>query len=147
MCVQVDIVTARTLAHLARVCSLRGKKDVAVQMYQRILRIHEALPAPLNGDHAVALSELAVIREQNGFQGDADILRRKADGIMNELGARVKASAEIDSDDTESSDEDDEDGTTTESSEDDDQRESSSSDGPAGDNSARPDEKAGEETV
>ncbi|CAM9152885.1 unnamed protein product, partial [Pylaiella littoralis] len=56
---EVDIVTARTLAHLARVCSLRGKKDVAAQMYERILRIQEALPAPVNCDHAAALSELA----------------------------------------------------------------------------------------
>ncbi|CAM9166571.1 unnamed protein product, partial [Ectocarpus sp. 12 AP-2014] len=45
---ETDIVTARTLAHLARVCRLRGKVDVAIQMYERILRIHEALPEPLN---------------------------------------------------------------------------------------------------
>lgn len=139
---QVDIVTARTLAHLARVCSLRGKNGVAVQMYERILQIHEALPAPLNCDHAVALSELAVIREQGGSQGDADILRRKADGIMDELGARVKASSagEIEKDATESSDDEDDqdDSTTSESGEDGDQTDGNSSDKPE-DNSGRAD--------
>ncbi|CAM9338081.1 unnamed protein product, partial [Ectocarpus sp. 4 AP-2014] len=87
---QADIVTARTLAHLARVCRLQRKVDVAIQMYERILRIHEALPEPLNSDHAVALGELAALCEEGGSQGSADILRRRADVIMMELGARAQ---------------------------------------------------------
>ncbi len=121
---QTDIVTARTLAHLARVSSLRGKKDIACQMYERILRIHEALPEPLNCDHAIALSELAVIREENGYSG-ADVLRGRADGIMKELSSRKQAPTnkdETDSSENSSSNES--------SSEDGDQAESSSSDGP-----------------
>lgn len=140
-------MTARTLAHLARVCSLRGKKDVAAQMYERILRIQEALPAPVNCDHAAALSELAVIRALNGSQGDADILRRRADEIMDELGARVNASSDgTDDDATESSDEDDQDSTASESSEDEDPKESISSDG-EGNNSGRAGGRAIEDTV
>ena len=122
--VQTDIITARTLAHLARVSSLRGKKEYAIQMYERILRIHEALPVPLSYDHAIALSELAVFREESGSHEEADALRRRADGIVKDLSSRAQqASAKTGR--RESSDD-----TSNESSdEDDDETESSSSEG------------------
>ena len=93
---QNDIVTARTLAHLARVCATRGKVDVAVPMYRRIVCIHEALPQPSNSDHAVALCELATLLEESGSQEDAaGLLRRKADVIMGELSARMEAAEPV----------------------------------------------------
>ena len=104
---QTDIVTARTLAHLARVCASRGNVDMAVPVYRRIICIHEALPQPSNSDHAVALSELAVLLEENGSQEDTSILRSKADGIMAELGARMEAVA-VEKDSAGSVDDDDE---------------------------------------
>lgn len=95
-----DIVTARTLAHLARLCASRGKLDVAVPIYERIICIHEALPVPSNTDHALALMDLASLREggnadvRAGAADDADALRRKADEIMREVGARLQKEAE-----------------------------------------------------
>lgn len=113
--VQTDIVTARTLAHLARVCAARGKVDMAVPMYRRVVCIHEALPQPSNSDHAVALCELATLLKESGSQEDAaGLLRRKADGIMGELSARMEAaekdsagSIEDDDDEEEESNKDD----------------------------------------
>lgn len=90
MILQTDVVTARTLAHLARVCALRGKVDVAIPMYERIIRIHEALPAASNSDHAIALCELARLQEDSGSQEDAGVLHFKADEIMTELKARTQ---------------------------------------------------------
>lgn len=113
---QIDIVTARTLAHLARVSSLREKKDFAIQIYERILRIHQALPAPLSYDHAIALSELAAFREESGSQEEADILHRRADGIIDELSSRVNKNGERESSDDTSNESSDEDGDETESS-------------------------------
>lgn len=113
--VQTDIVTARTLAHLARVSSLRGKKEFAIQTYENILRIYEALPAPLSYDRAIALRELAVLRQENGSQEEAHSLRSRADGIIDELSSRAQqASAnnggrEASDDTSYDSDEDDED--------------------------------------
>lgn len=83
-----DIVTARTLAHLARLRASHGKSDEALPMYERIVRIHEGLPVPSNTDHAVALMELATLREE-GKSEDAEDLRRKADHILAELNARM----------------------------------------------------------
>lgn len=119
--VQVDNVTARTLAHLARVSSLRGKKDFALQLYERILRIHEALP--LSYDHAIALSELAVIRDESGSPEEAHKLRGRVDEMINELTSRAQqASAKNEG-------REDTDDTSDESSEDDDETQSSSSEG------------------
>lgn len=96
-----DIVTARTLAHLARVCTSRGKVDEAMSIYERILRIHEALPMPSNSDHAVTLLELAFLRENAGGEVEL-LLRSKADRIMAEVNASMQALGQG----TESSDED-----------------------------------------
>lgn len=121
--VQIDVVTARTLAHLARVSSLRGKKEFAIQMYEKILRIHEALPEPLSYDHAIALSELAEIREESGSHEEADTLRRRADEIVNELSYQVQqasatsAGRESSDDSSDESDDDDDDATESSSSE------------------------------
>lgn len=88
-------------------------------MYRRIVCIHEALPQPSNSDHAVALCELASLLEESGCEEDAaGLLRRKADGIMGELSARMEAAEKdsarsIDDDDDEeeeSSEDDGEDG-------------------------------------
>lgn len=62
-------------------------------MYEKILRIHEALPVPVSYDHAIALSELAAIREESGSREEADILRQRADGIVNELRSRAQQSS------------------------------------------------------
>lgn len=83
---------ARTLAHLARVRASRGKSDIALSMYERILRIHEQLPVPLNSDHAIALRELAILREENDSQAAADTLRAKADQIMAALSTKTLTS-------------------------------------------------------
>ncbi|CAM9598459.1 unnamed protein product, partial [Laminaria digitata] len=111
-----------TLAHLARVVATRGKVDMAVPMYRRVICIHEALPQPSNSDHAVALCELATLLEESGGSQEdaAGLLRRKADGIMGELSARKEAVAvkkdsagsidDDDDDEEESSDEDCDDG-------------------------------------
>lgn len=77
-------------------------------MYERILRIHEALPAPSNCDHAVALRELAALRRESGSPAGSDTLCRKADEIMADLNARALAAAAVNSDDTESSEDDEE---------------------------------------
>lgn len=87
-----NVVTARTLAHLARVCASRGKKDIASSMYERILRIHEALPEPSNYDHAMVLLELAALRETSD---DANRLRRKAEEIMKEIGSRRRENPQM----------------------------------------------------
>lgn len=92
-----DIVTARTLAHLARLCVSGGKLDIAVPMYERIVRIHEALPELCNADHALALIDLANLRADGAAVGTGgagggdtvDTLRRKADEIMRDVGARM----------------------------------------------------------
>lgn len=86
-----DIVTARTVAHLARVCASRGKLDLAIPMYERILRIHEVLPVPSNSDHAMVLTELAGLRECSGSTQAAEDLRRRADVMVTEIGARLRA--------------------------------------------------------
>lgn len=89
-----NIITARTLAHLARVCASRDKVDVAVAMYERILRIHEALPVPSNSDHAMALLELATLKETfTDDDPDRLCLRVKADQIMEEIAARAQESS------------------------------------------------------
>ena len=80
-------------------------------MYRRVVCIHEALPQPSNSDHAVALCELATLLEESGSQEDATgLLRRKADGIMGELSARMEAAEKdsagsIDDDDDDSEEE------------------------------------------
>lgn len=131
-----DIVTARTLAHLARVCASRGKLDISVPMYERILRIHELLPAPSNSDHAMALMELAGLREDSGDAQAAEDLRRRADVMVAEMDARLRA-ADTDegargrSDEQESSEVSDEESSDEEES---DEKYSSGSDN-AGDNS------------
>lgn len=95
---------------------------MAVPMYRRIVCIHEALPQPSNSDHAVALCELAALLEESGSQEDAaGLLRRKADGIMGELSARIEA-AEKDS-------------ATSINHDDDEEEESSEDDGEDGDDS------------
>ena len=86
-----DIVTARTLAHLARVCASRDKVDLAVQMYERILRIHESLPMQSSSDHAIAMRDLAELRAMGGFYDAALDLRCRADGIMEDMRARLEA--------------------------------------------------------
>lgn len=107
-----DIVTARMLAHLARLCVSRGKLDVAVSIYERIIYIHEALPATSNTDHALALMDLASLREGcraagAGAPDNADTLRRKADKIVNEVGERLQKEAEKEQGGEESDDSED----------------------------------------
>lgn len=138
-----DIVTARTLSHLARVCSSLGKIDLAVPMYERILRIHEALPVPANSDHAVALLELAELREDGGRQQDVGILRRRADAIITQVGARMEdMAAEKESADTGSSSEDDESsGSDGDSGGDSGEENSGGSDGGGGNSDAEADRK------
>lgn len=91
---EVNIVTARTLAHLARVRASRDKVDLAVDTYEKILRIHKALPEPCSSDHVIALLELAELQARRGVHAAATDLRNKADCIMVELQARMKAAEE-----------------------------------------------------
>lgn len=109
-------------------------------MYERILRIHEALPAPLSYDHAIALSELAAIRQESGSQEEADALRRRADGIVKELSSRAQQASAKNGGKESSGD----DTSNDSSDEDDDETESSSSEG-SQDNKQTP-EPAAEET-
>lgn len=91
---EVNIVTARTLAHLVRVRASRDEVDLAIQMYEKILRIHEALPEPCSSDHAIALFELAELHARRGVHAAARDLRSRANCIMEELRARMEAAEE-----------------------------------------------------
>lgn len=87
-------------------CTSRGKVDIAVPMYERIISIHEVLPEPSNSDHAVALLELAGLQESSGLHEEASVLRCRADDIMAKLKVQIHA-ATAKKDLVESSGEDD----------------------------------------
>ncbi|CAM9209037.1 unnamed protein product, partial [Choristocarpus tenellus] len=111
-----DIVTARALGYLARVCATQKKYDLAIPMYERLLRIHQALPEPSNSDHASALIELAALSDGVTDRVEsAGALKAKGNAMLADIAERMaKADAEVQG------------GTDSESSEDDQSEESDS---------------------
>jgi Tetratricopeptide repeat len=97
----------RVLGHLARVMAKRGKTDLAITSYERLLRVHASLPQTESTDHCSALAELAALYEEDGDADKAADLKDRANRMLARLSRKMETAAEQRFLDGSSSEEDD----------------------------------------
>jgi Tetratricopeptide repeat len=88
------LINNRVLGHLARVMAKRGKTDLAITSYERLLRVHVGLPQTDSTDHCSCLAELATLYEEDGDTDKAADLKDRANRMLARLSRKMENAAE-----------------------------------------------------
>jgi hypothetical protein len=72
----------------------RGKTDLAITSYERLLRVHASLPQTESTDHCSALAELAALYEEDGDTDKAADLKDRANRMLARLSRKMENAAE-----------------------------------------------------